>query len=93
MDELHAAGEQGDTAVGVGTGSTVLQVATNGHTGLGQLTANLVVTAGEQLDFKELVAVATTDDAIAQLSFLGTGHLAVVGVRLVLLLVADEVVS
>ena len=49
MDELHTAGEQRDTAIRVGARSTVLQVATNRHTGFGQLAAYLVVTASEQL--------------------------------------------
>ena len=90
MNELHSTGEQRDTAIGIGTTGTILQIALDGTANLGQLTANLVMTARQQLNLQQRVVVAATQHTIAEHCLLGARNLAVVGIRLVLLLVADK---
>ena len=93
MNELHPTREQRDTAVGIGAGSAIFQVALDGQADGSQLAAYLMVAAREQLHLEQLVAVALGDGAIAQLSLLRMWHLMIIGVRLVLLLIAGEPVG
>ena len=90
MHKLHAARHERYTAIGVAAGCTILQIAFNGTAHGCQLTADLVVATGHQIHFEHAVVIGVTDDAILQDGFLGVRALAVVGLRLVLLLVTNE---
>ena len=93
MLEPYATGVEGYTAVGIGAWSPVLEVALDGATYLGQLTANLVVSACVQVDFQEPVAVALGQNAIVQDSLFGIGYLVVVGPGGVVLGIAGKPVG
>lgn len=47
------AGVQADAPVGIGSWRTIFQVAANGETDRGKLTADLVVATGVKVDFDE----------------------------------------
>ena len=58
MHKLHPAGEQRDAAIGIAALGTILQVALDRTADAGELTAYLMVTAGEELHFDEGVVVS-----------------------------------
>ncbi len=71
MEEGDAAGVEGDSAVGVGAGGAVFEVTLDGAAEARELAADLVVTAGEEFDFDEPVAVCFSDLPIVQFGELG----------------------
>ena len=90
---MDKACQQRDAAIGIAARRPIFEVAFYRATEGRQLAAYLVVAPGEQLHLEELVAVASGKEPEAQLRLLRAGHLAVVGVALVLLLVAGEPVG
>ena len=75
MDEAHAAGMQADTAVGIGAGKAILQVALDGAAHLGQLATDLMVAARLQVHLQQAVVVRTGDEPIVQDGLLAAGLL------------------
>ena len=66
MEEGDAAGVEGDAAVGVGARSAIFEIAFDGTADGRELAADLVVTAGQQLDFDQMVTVGVTQNLITQ---------------------------
>ena len=95
--EGDVAGVEADAAVGVRAGGAVFEVAFDGAADGGELAADLMMAAGEELDFDQMVTVGIAEDAIAELCELRVGRMAtaVIGEseRFVLLLVAGEPVD
>ena len=92
MDEIDGMGAEADAAIGVAALGTILEVAADGQADMGELTANLMVSPRVEIYFEEGVVVVGSDGTEVEQSLLGVGLLAVVGIRLVLLLVSQEVV-
>ena len=90
MEEGDAAGVEGDAAVGVGARGAVFEVALDGAADRGKLTADLMMTAGQQLDFDQVVTVRVTQHLVAQDSMLAAVSLVVVRVAFVLFFIAIE---
>lgn len=93
VDEVDAACEQRDAAVGVAALVAVLEVAADGAAYGGELDAYLVLAAGEELDFEEAVAVALGYECVAQAGFLGAGARRGGGVAFVVALRGGDVVG
>ena len=70
MDKGDVAGVEADAAVGVGAGGAVLEIALDGAAEGGELAADLVVAAGEELDLKKVIPVSVGDVLIAEAGFL-----------------------
>lgn len=81
---------EADAAVGVASRRAIFEVAANGGEGGGELAADLMVAPGVQVNFHQGVAVGLSDLAIVEQGLLGTVHLFVVGVSLVLFLIFDQ---
>ena len=92
MLKTDATGMKRDTAVGKGTGCAVLQVTTDGEAYVGELATYLMVAAGVEMNLHELVAVAASKALHVENGLLGIGARGIVGVGLVLLSVAGEIV-
>ena len=70
MEERDVAGVEADAAVGVGAGGAVLEVALDGAAEGGELAADLMMTAGEELDLQKVIPVSVGDVLIAEAGFL-----------------------
>lgn len=70
VDELYAASQQRDAAVGVTAARTVFQVALYRCSGKGQLCAYLVLAPGEQFHFEQGVAFPYRHSAVFEHAFL-----------------------
>ena len=71
MDEADGPGVEGDAAVRVGARRSVLEVALDGAADVGQLAADLVVTAGEEFHLDQVIALRTLEIRVLELRFLG----------------------
>ena len=91
MFKANTTGVETDATVGVATRSAVLQIATDGAADGCQLTANLMMSACMEMNLEEMEAVRVPDNLVVEDGLLGIGTLAVIGVALVLLLVANKV--
>lgn len=94
MYEADLARMEADAAIPVGTRGSVFQVTFDDASHSCQLTSDLVVSAGQQLDFQQMISVGMAEELVDELCqfgiFPGTGILA--DEALVHLLIADEVV-
>ena len=66
MNELDNARVQGNAAVRIGTGGSIFQIAFDDAAQIGQLAADLVVSAGQQVDFDEEVPLGRVNQPIGE---------------------------
>ena len=90
VDELYPAGKEGDAAVRVGALGAVLEVSLDGAAHVGELAADLVMAAGEELHFHEVVALGALQIRVLELCLLGLSPGTLGDEGLVELLVARE---
>ena len=64
MNELDAAGQQRYGAVGIGAAVAVLEVAADGAAYRGELHADLMLAACEELDLEEVETVAACEQSV-----------------------------
>ena len=91
MLETYAAGMEADAAIGIAARCAVFQVAADGAADGGELAADLMMAPRVEMHLEEMVAVGVADDLVVEDGFLGSRTFVVVGVALVLLLVAHEI--
>ena len=70
VDEADGASVERDAAVGVGARRTVLEVALDGAADVGELTTDLVVAAGEEFDFHQVVPLGALQVRVLEFRFL-----------------------
>jgi len=95
MDEAYFMGLQADPSVGVGARCAVFEVPLYRATGVAQLAAYLVMPAGEEFDFYEMIPVCAEDISVVESGQFCIRTRLVLGagcchVGLVLLFVADQ---
>ncbi len=71
VDEPDGAGVERDASVGVGAGSAVLEVALDGAADVGELAADLVMTAGEEFHLDQMIAFGAFQVVVPELRLLG----------------------
>ena len=92
MDEFDGTGMQVDAAIGIRPWEPILQVALDVQPDLCQLRPDLVVPSRVQLNLQQEKAVALRDGLIRQRGIFRPFHLLVVGIRLVHVATAGDVV-
>ena len=90
VDELDTTGVEADAAIGVATVEAILEVTLDGTADLGKLTADLMMTACLQVHLHQMIVGEAAEQTVVEDGLLAAGTLTVVGIRLVLLFVADE---
>ena len=90
MNEGDVTSMETDTAVGVGTRSTVFQIAANRKTNGRQLAADLVVATGVKTDFHKSGALAIFQHFEVKHRAFRAWHLLVVGKGFIALFIAGE---
>ena len=83
-------GMQADASVRIAAGSAIFEVASYGASHLCQLASNLMMAACAEMHLKEIIAVGLAQQLVVQDRLLASGHLAVIGFRLVAFRVAGE---
>ena len=71
MDETDGTGMEGDAAVGVGPGRTVLEIALDGAADVCELAADLVMPSGHEFHLDEMVALRAFQVHVSELRLLG----------------------